>query len=478
MNDRELMYLPGWKQREMVVNKEISSVELTQASLRRIRDLDSQLNAFITVDEEGALATAASADEALAKGEEPSILHGVPTSLKDLEVTKGLKTTLGCALYKDWVPDFDSVVAERVRKSGAVILGKTNTPEFGNREETFTKIFPTANNPWDPTRTTGGSSGGAGASVAAGMCALATGTDGGGSVRLPAAFCGIFGHKPTQGRMPRFGGVSKPAYNPTSTSGPMTHTVRDSALMMQALCGHDPRDPGSLRSPTPDYLTDLDAGVEGMRVGVSITMGIAPADDEVEEAVRSAAAAFTELGATVVDADLVLDPPPREYWWTVWTGNQKAMYGHLADEHPEDLMEYTLAMIDHGTTVTGAQYSQALRQADILRLQMAQFFGEFDILITPTTAATPWPHLNPPKTVGNKRSVDLGAGISYSAIPYTNAFNIGWNPAASIPCGFDSNGLPIGLHVVGDIDDDATVLRACAAFEEARPWMDRRPPVS
>ena len=258
----------------------------------------------------------------------------------------------------------------------------------------------------------------------------------------------------------------------------MTHTVRDSALMMQALCGHDPRDPGSLRSPTPDYLTDLDAGVEGMRVGVSITMGIAPADDEVEEAVRSAAAAFTELGATVVDADLVLDPPPREYWWTVWTGNQKAMYGHLADEHPEDLMEYTLAMIDHGTTVTGAQYSQALRQADILRLQMAQFFGEFDILITPTTAATPWPHLNPPKTVGNKRSVDLGAGISYSAIPYTNAFNIGWNPAASIPCGFDSNGLPIGLHVVGDIDDDATVLRACAAFEKARPWMDRRPSVS
>ena len=147
MNDRELMYLPGWKQREMVVNKEISSVELTQAALRRIHALDSQLNAFITVDEEGALAAATAADEALAKGDEPGILHGVPISLKDLETTKGLKTTLGCALYKDWVPDFDSVVAERVRKSGAVILGKTNTPEFGNREETFTKIFPQANNP-------------------------------------------------------------------------------------------------------------------------------------------------------------------------------------------------------------------------------------------------------------------------------------------------------------------------------------------
>ena len=478
MDDRELMYLPGWQQREMVVNKEISSVELTQTAFRRIHALDSQLNAFITVDEEGALATATAADEALAKGDEPGILHGVPISLKDLETTKGLKTTLGCALYKDWVPDFDSVVAERVRKSGAVILGKTNTPEFGNREETFTKIFPAANNPWDPGRTTGGSSGGAGASVASGMCALATGTDGGGSVRLPAAFCGIFGHKPTQGRMPRFGGVSKPAYNPTSTSGPMTHTVRDSALMMQALCGHDPRDPGSLRSPTPDYLADLDAGVEGMKVGVSITMGFAPVDEEVEESVRSAAEAFAELGATVVDADLVLDPPPKDYWWTVWTGNQKAMYGHLADEHREDLMDYTLAMIDHGTTVTGAQYSQALRQADMLRLQMAQFFEGFDVLITPTTAATAWPHLKPPTTVGNQRADGQLAGISYGAIPFTMAFNIGWNPAASIPCGFDSEGMPIGLHVVGDLDDDATVLRACAAFEEARPWMDRRPPVS
>ena len=472
------MYLPGWKQREMVVKGEISSVELTQAALRRVRALDSQLNSFITVDEEGALGAATAADEALARGDEAGILHGVPISVKDLEFTKGLKTTLGCALYQDWVPDFDSVVVERVRKSGAVILGKTNTPEFGNREETFTKIFPAANNPWDPDRTPGGSSGGAGATVASGMCALATGTDGGGSVRLPAAFCGIFGHKPTQGRMPRYGGVSKPAYNPTSTSGPMTNTVRDSALMMQALCGHDPRDPGSLRRPTPDYLTGLDAGVEGTRVGVSMTMGFASLDEEVEDSVRSAAEAFADLGATVVDVDLVLDPLPRDYWWTIWTGNQKAMYGHLADEHRDDLMDYTLAMIDHGTTVTGAQYSQALRQADLLRLQMAQFFDDFDVLLTPSTAATAWPHRNPPTMVGNSSAEGQLAGISYGAIPFTMAFNIGWNPAASIPCGFDSDGMPIGLQVVGDLDDDATVLRACTAFENARPWTGRRPPVS
>ncbi len=472
------MYLPGWKQREMVVDGELSSVELTRAALRRIGELDGKLNAFITVDEQGAIAAATAADDALANGEEPGLLHGVPISIKDLELTKGLKTTLGCSIYQDWVPDFDSVVVERVRKAGAVILGKTNTPEFGNREETFTRFFPAANNPWDVGRTTGGSSGGAGSSVASGMCALATGTDGGGSVRLPAAFCGIFGHKPTQGRMPRYGGVSRPAYNPTSTSGPMTNTVLDSALMMQAICGHDPRDPGSLRQLVPDYLTALDDGVKGMKVGVSMTMGFAAVDEEVEESVRSAAQAFEELGAEVADVPLKLDPAPREYWWTVWTGNQKAMYGHLEEERRGDLMEYTLEMIDHGTTVTGAQYSQALRQADVLRVQMAQFFDEYDILLTPTTAATAWPHLSPPKTVGKRSNEEQFAGISYGAIPFTMAFNIGWNPAASIPCGFDSGGMPIGLHVVGHLDDDATVLRACAAYEKARPWTTRRPPVS
>ena len=154
------------------------------------------------------------------------------------------------------------------------------------------------------------------------------------------------------------------------------------------------------------------------------------------------------------------------------------MYGHLAEQHREDLMDYTLEMIDHGETVTGAQYSQALRQADQLRLQMAQFFDEFDILLTPATAATAWPHRNPPKTVGKARNEGQWAGISYGAIPFTMAFNIGWNPAASVPCGFDSKGMPIGLQVVGRLDDDATVLRACAAFEKARPWAQRRPTVS
>ena len=254
MNDRDLMFLPAHEQRQMILDKEISSVELVEASFRRIDELDSQLNAFVTPDPEGALAAAAECDRKLAAGDEPGSLHGVPICVKDLELTEGLRTALGCSAFADWVPDFDSAVVERLRTTEAVILGKTNTPEFGNSAETFTDIFPTANNPWDVTRHPGGSSGGTSAAIASGMCSLGTGTDGGGSVRLPASFTGIFGHKPTHGRTPRYGGRSMPSYNSTSTTGPMSQDVRSSAIMHMAISGHDPRDPGSLKTPVPDCL--------------------------------------------------------------------------------------------------------------------------------------------------------------------------------------------------------------------------------
>ena len=478
MNDRDLMYLPAWKQRELLGRREVSSLELTQSAFRRITALDPKLNAFVTLDEEGALARAKQADKEMAAGRSLGPLHGIPISVKDLELTKGLKTTLGSELFKDWVPEFDSAVVERIRAAGAVILGKTNTPEFGNREETFTNIFPACNNPWNTDRMPGGSSGGAAASVASGMCAVATGTDGGGSVRLPAGFCGIFGHKPTQGRVPRFGGRGRPAYNAAATSGPMTNDVRDGAVLSQIMSGHDPRDPGSLRTPVPDYLRDLEKGVEGMRIGVSLTFGYAAVDDSVAQAVEEAGRALEELGATVEDANLSFDPVPREYWWTIWTAGQDAMYGHLYDENPEALMPYTREMIEAGRKVTGAQYSAAMRQAEALRIQMADLFKRYDVLLGPTSAATAWSHLKPPKEIGSKRNDGDFAGISYGAIPFTMVFNISWNPAASIPCGFDADGMPIGLQVVAGHDDDATVFRACRAFEKARPWTHTRPSVS
>jgi aspartyl-tRNA(Asn)/glutamyl-tRNA(Gln) amidotransferase subunit A len=478
LNDRDLMFLPARTQRQMIIRGEVSSVELTEASLRRIKKLEPKLNAFITVDEEGALKAAKAADRAQAKGGDLGPYHGVPISVKDLETTKGLRTTLGCAVYKEWVPDFDSVVAERVKRMGAIILGKTNTPEFGNREETYTKFHPAANNPWDVKRHPGGSSGGAAASVASGMCAIATGTDGGGSVRLPASFCGIFGLKPTQGRWPRYGGVAKMALNPTSTSGPMTNDVTDAAILCQAVSGHDPRDSGSLRAPVPDYVSELNNGVKSWRVGVSMDMGFAQVNDDVAKCVDDAANAFSELGAKVSAAPLKFDPPPREYWWTVWCGNQAAMYGQLAEERPQDLMDYTLEMVKHGRTLTAADFTRALRQAEVHRLMLTRLFEEYDVIITPGHSAVAWPHRTPPKQVGSRKPEGKLAGISYGAIPFTMAFNISWNPAASVPCGYGEGGMPVGLQVVGAHDRDDMVLRACRSFEQARPWTGRRPAVS
>jgi aspartyl-tRNA(Asn)/glutamyl-tRNA(Gln) amidotransferase subunit A len=481
VSDRELMFMPAYRQRELILQKKVSSRELVEASLRRIDALDGQLHAFITVDRDGALKAADAADRlvASARGTEglPPLI-GVPISIKDLELTKGLRTTLGCKVYESFVPESDSIVVERVRKAGGVIVGKTNTPEFGNSAETYTKVAPACNNPWDVTRTPGGSSGGAAASVAAGMVATSTGTDGGGSVRLPCHFTGLYGIKPTQGRIPRYGGVARPATNQTSTSGPMTWTVLDSAILMKALSGHDSRDPGSLRQPVPDFPSFCKGGVRGMKVAYTVDAGFANVDPEIADSVIASAKVFESLGAHVEDAKLKFNPPPFDYWYTVWCGNQKAMYGHLVEEKLADLMPYTVAMNYRGAQITAAQYSAALRQADALRCQLGDFFEKFDLLLMPTAAVTAFPHQDPPTAIGGKPTIKSEAGIPYGALPFTMAFNISWNPAASIPCGFDSRGLPIGLQLVTDLSGEATLLRASAAFEEAKPWHAKRPGVS
>jgi len=478
MNDRELMFLPAHEQKRLIAEKAISSVEMVEASYRRITELEPQLNAFITLDEEGALSAARKADEQLAKGKNLGVLHGVPIAVKDLEVTKGLRTTLGSTFFKNWIPDYDSVAVERLRATGAVILGKTNTPEFGNREETFTDIAATCNNPWDPSRMPGGSSGGTASAIAAGMCSIGTGSDGGGSVRLPASFCGIFGHKPTHGRIPRYGGQAKPAYNSAGTSGPMSNDVRGSAILNQALSGFDVRDPGSIKTAVPDYLTELEDGVDQMRIGTTMTLGISDVNDDVATAVENSWTAFSELGANVEKLAIAFDPIPREAWWTLWTAGQVAMYGHLADERPEDLMPYTLEMIEHGRTLTGADVSLALRNVQNLQLQLHQVFQEYDLILAPTNAAVAWPHLQPPEKIGSEINQDEMAGINYGAIPFTMVFNSSFNPASSIPCGFGEAGMPVGLQIIGGYDDDATVLRASRAFEQVRPWIGDRPSIS
>lgn len=472
--DRELAFAPAYRLRELVLKREVSPVELTELYFQRIEELDPQLNSYLTLNREEALATARRAEQAALKGEDLGPLHGVPVSVKDLELTRGLRTTSGSLGFKDRVPEEDSVVVERVRRAGAIILGKTNTPEFGLRGSTENRLGEPCRNPWDPQRTTGGSSGGAGAALVAGLCALATGSDGGGSIRIPASFCGCYGIKPTQGRVPRYGGAGLPPLaNHFSQSGPMSRTVRDSAILLQVMAGYDPRDPSSLREPTPDFVAALDRDMRGLRVAWSPDMGYAAVDPEVVETCRRAVEVFEELGCHVEEADDLALDEPFEAFWTIFSATAYAAYGQILQTQAHQLTWYALEALKRGRDVTGADYARALGYIDRLRAQFTELFDRYDLLVTPTMAVTAFPIGHPPREIAGRRVHPF-----WGYLPFTYPINMVGFTAASIPCGWSSEGLPIGLHIIGGRGDEATVLAASAAFERARPWADRRPPIS
>ena len=472
MTDQELAFTPAHQMAKLIARKELSPVELTGLYLERIDRLDPQLNAFLTVAGDQAMDGARAAEKQVMDGEELGALHGVPIGIKDLEMTAGIRTTFGSLVYKDHVPDNDSGIVERVRRSGAIILGKTNTPEFGVSGTTENRLGDDCRNPWDTTRTTGGSSGGAGAAVAAGLCPLATGSDAGGSIRIPASFCGVYGIKPTLGRVPRFGGVARAAPNPVSQAGPMTLDVESAALMLQVLAGPDKRDVIALREPAPDYLADIDRGIQGVRIAWSPDLGEAAVDPEVVEITRRAAAVFEELGATVEEPKIEIKEPYQRLA-PIAGANLYAAYGYVLDEHRDDLSDNARGRLERGREVTGAQYAGALRYLEELRSQMGGLMESYDLLLTPTMAVTAFPIGQRPDTIGGRQ-----VESDWAFNPFNVVFNATQQPAASVPCGFNSDGLPVGLHVIGRREDEVSVLQASKAFEGARPWADKRPPVS
>jgi aspartyl-tRNA(Asn)/glutamyl-tRNA(Gln) amidotransferase subunit A len=453
-------------------DKKVSSLEATENFFQRIEQLDPQLHSYLTLCHDQALADARSADDAVQRGSDLGPLHGVPISIKDLELTKGVTTTMGSAWFKDRVPDMDSIVVERVKASGAIILGKTNTPEFGLSGTTENKLGEPCRNPWNTERTTGGSSGGAAAALAAGLCSLSMGTDGGGSIRIPASFTGLFGIKPTQGRVPRFGGYGRPAANHFSQAGPITRTVADSALLLQVVAGPDTRDVTSIRTAAPDFSAGLDAGVKGMRLAWSGDYGYAAVDPEVAQVTERAAKMFVDLGATLEDSKLKLDDP-FDSFWDIFATASYTSYGHMYDDNKNDLTDYGVTSMEHGRSVTGADLSRAIYEVDRLGRRMEEFFDDFDLLLSPTMAVPAFPVEDRPAVI-NGRDVDPFWGF----VPFTYLINITGQTAASIPCGYSSDGMPIGLHIIGPRGSEAKVLQACAAFERAMPWIGERPGVS
>ena len=470
--DQELSFAPATELRQKIDAKEVSIVELTELFYQRIESLNPQLNAYLALCPEQALEDAAKAQEAVQRGEAVGPLHGIPISIKDLELTKGLTSTMGSAVFRDRVPDIDSVVVERVRQAGAIILGKTNTPEFGQSGSTENLLGEPCRNPWNTAHTPGGSSGGAGAALASGLCTLATGSDGGGSIRIPASFSGVFGIKPSQGRVPRYGGYGRPASNHFSQSGPMSRTVADTALLLQVLAGPDPRDPGSMRETPEDYSAGLHEGVRGLRIAWSPDFGYAGVDPEVVSVTSQAAQIFQELGASVEETSLALDDPFPAFFDIFSTGTY-ASYGHLMEDHAGEFTHYVQNTLEHAATLTASDFSRALLRVDQLKRQMEEFFDHYDLLLSPTMAVPAFPIGERPSVIGGKE-----VNLFWGYLPFTFPINMTGQTASSVPCGFSGSGLPIGLHIVGPRGAEALVLRASAAFEEARPWAHYRPPVS
>ncbi len=387
MGDSELLWRPGWELRALMLERRLSPVEVLRACLDRLEHVDHRLHCFITVDAEGALAAAQELERRIGRGDALGPLAGVPVSLKDHFATRGLRTTGGSRLYQDHVPEEDSVYAARLRAADAILVGKTSTPEFEMFARTFNPLLPECVNPWDPTRIAGGSSGGAAASVAAGITPLAVGSDSGGSTRIPAAFCGVHGVVPSHGRVPRQGGFGRTLFY--SGVGPIARDVRDAAVLLQILAGPDLRDPTCMTVNPPDYLASLEQGVQGLRLGWWCGDGsLAGLDPEVIATVRRSAAGFETLGARMEEC--TLDRPLDgllEAFWAINNADHYAFLGHALWEDPVrrgQLTKYVRARFAQGQAVTGAEYARALLTRFEVMAAFEALFARYDLLLSPT----------------------------------------------------------------------------------------------
>ena len=468
MNTTELCFTPALELARRIKAKELSPVEVTEAVLGRIAALNPRLNAFCTLTEDAARKTARGVEKKILAGEDAGPLGGVPFSIKDLIITRGVRTMRGSKIYEHFVPEEDAPVVSRLHAAGGVMLGKTTTSEFGWKGVTDTVVTGITRNPWNLDCTPGGSSGGAGAQIAAGLGPLAIGTDGGGSIRIPAGFSGVFGIKPSFGRVPTY---PASGHDQLSHPGPLTRTVADAALMLQVIAGPHESDRFSLEAPPAPYLARLHEGVKGLRVAWSPDLGYAKVHPEVRAIAERAARAFQELGCTVEEVDPGLGDPTDVFMVIYLLGVAGGLSPLL--EQWETQMDPNLArVIREGRNVSAMQLSQAQLARHQLWDRTRRFFQTHDLLLTPTLAVPAFP-------VGQLTPDGKDASLreSFAWTPFTYPFNLTGNPAASLPAGFTSAGLPVGLQVVGRRFDDLTVLQACAAFEAAHPWAQKRPPL-
>lgn len=466
MSDTDLCFTPATVLAEQIAQKKLSPVELMRAVLERIETLDGKVNAFATVVPDLAMQGAKEAEQAVMRGDELGVLHGVPVSIKDLAFTKGIKTEKGSHTLKGFVPDVDAPLVSKLKQAGGVITGKTTTSEYAWTGVSRSPLTGITSNPWKLGYNAGASSAGAGAAAAAGFGPLHQGSDGAGSIRMPAHFSGVYGLKPTYGRIANW---PFPNNDQTSHMGPMSRTVADSALMLKAMAGPHPLDHTSLETQPDDYPAKLQRDLKGAKIAYSPDLGHARVDPDVAELVRKAVGAFEEMGAHVEEVKDDFWRAGAEIIRFTWPIHELWLAKYLP-EFESRMDPGLVACIRHGQGHSADAYLQARAKKLALIEQIHRFFMKWDFLLTPAVSVAAFPA---DKLMPDHWPSHDWDWISWAEFSYP--FNYSGNPAASVPCGFTKDGLPVGLQIVAPRFDDLGVLQASHAFEQARPWADKRP---
>jgi aspartyl-tRNA(Asn)/glutamyl-tRNA(Gln) amidotransferase subunit A len=473
----EICRMDAVTQAHKIRRKELSPVEVVDAHLSRMEALEPKLHAFCTPTPELARATAKRIEGDIVAGKDVGPLAGVPIGIKDLVCTKGIRTVSGSVAYRDFVPDEDDVVVERLSAAGAVIVGKTNVPEFGYSAVGHNPVFETTRNPWNLDRTSGGSSAGSGAAVASGMCPFAIGSDGGGSVRIPSAHCGLYGLKASMGRVPLYPGTKDERYPGVSSweslehIGPMSRTVADGALMMSVIAGPDPRDRHSLPAASFDWMNCLKGDLKGLKVAYSSDWGYAAVDPAVRRIVGDAVRVFErDLGCVVEEKHPGWSDPYGAFWGLVALESDLKGLRAMADKHAAEITPHILDFIRRPWTAE--ELTDAVIQLKAVNNKMWRLMQSYDLLLTPTLAVPPFAlHTQGPE------KIDGRIVAPFQWLAFTFPLNMTGQPAATVPAGWTDDGLPVGLQIIGRHLDDPLVLRASAAFEAARPWKHRWPSI-
>jgi amidase len=468
MLDHDLCFAPAHELVRRIKAREISAVEVMDAHLAQIDRVNPSVNAVVTLVPEQARAAASEIDARLARGVDPGVLAGLPVAHKDMVVTKGLRTTFGSPIFRDFVPDTDALIVERMRQAGAITIGKTNTPEFAAGSQTFNPVFGATRNPYDLSKTCGGSSGGAAVALACGMLPIADGSDLGGSLRNPASFCNVVGFRPSAGRVPNWPSLS--AWFSLPVLGPMARTVRDTALMLSAIAGPDLRAPISLHEPGSLFARPLGRDFKGVRIAWSADLGGLPVEPEVARVIAMQRETFNAMGCIVEDATPDLRDAD-EIFRVLRAWNFELAYGQLLKTKRDQMKETVIWNIEEGARLTGAQVGAAEVKRTQLFQRMRAFMEKYDFLVAPVAQVLPFDVELPYVTRIN--GVELETYIDWMRSCYY--ITVTGAPAISVPCGFSRGGLPVGLQIIGRYRDDFGVLQLAHAFEQATGFWTTRP---